>query len=104
MVAPPPNTNAEADANNFYKIFYGKRCNTDDSEAIRYHLPRCLPAPFTPGKAKKRNKAKRSPATAVGGASVTSSPAAVVVQSSEEEELPIAVTIRIDDGVKEASA
>ena len=104
MVAPPPNTNAEADANNFYKIAYGKQCNTDDSEAIRYHLARCLPAPFTPGKAnKKRNKAKRSPATA-GGASVTSSPAALVVQSSDEEELPIAVAIRIDDGVKEASA
>ena len=103
MVAPPPNTNAKADATNFYKIFYAKRCNTDDSEAIRYHLARCLPAPFTPGKAKKRNKAKRSPAAA-GGASVTSSPAALVVQSSDEEELPIAVAIRIDDGVKEASA
>ena len=93
------------DPADFYKIFYGKRCNTDDSEAIRYHLARCLPAPFTPGKAKKRNKAKRSPAA---GGSVTSSPAALVVQSSDEEgeegELPIAVAIRLDDGVKDSSA
>jgi len=92
------------DPADFYKFFYGKRCNTDDSEAIRYHLARCLPAPKTPGKAKKRNKAKRSPADG----SVTSSPAALVVQSSDEEgeegELPIAVAIRLDDGVKDSSA
>jgi hypothetical protein len=63
------------DPADFYKIFYGKRCDVDDPEANRAHLMKCLPAQVTPGKTKKKNKSKKAPATA----------GALVVQSSDEE-------------------